>query len=166
MNCKQSQTLIRTLPQSEWFPRQRESVLEHVDSCADCASLLESEQRLEAQLQSLFEPEPPNTLLPVVMARIARLPMQHASTPTTAVRVLSTTSRWIGVTAAIGAYLFALMQGGTSTLTLSQIGVVLQGAWAPSLMSGPTWVFAFGLLLYLFGLFTPFGRSPAKASAS
>jgi hypothetical protein len=165
MNCKQSRTLIRTLPPSEWLPQQRELVDEHARSCGDCALLLEAEQRLDAELHSLLEPEPSNTIVPVVMARIARMPLQHAPSPTRAVRVLSTTSRWIGVTFAIGAYLFALVQGESSTLTLSQLSTLLQGAWAPSLMTVPTIVFAVGILLFLIGLFAPLGRSSGKAHA-
>jgi hypothetical protein len=163
MNCKQSRTLIRTLPRSEWLPQQREWVDEHVRSCGDCALLLKAEQRLDAQLQSLLEPEPSKTIVPVVMARIARMPLQHAAAPTRAVRVISATSRWIGVTFALVAYLFALMQGGTPTLTLAEFSTILQRAWAPSLMSVPTMVFAFGLLLYLIGLFAPLGRPLGKA---
>jgi predicted anti-sigma-YlaC factor YlaD len=165
MNCKQSQMLIRTLPRSEWTAQQRDWIDEHVRQCAECLTLLEAEQKLDAELQSLFEPEPPSTVVPVVMARIARIPLQHATAPTRAVRVLSTTTRWIGVTVAIGAYLFALIQGESSTLTLSHLATLLQGAWAPSVTSVSTIVFAFGLLLYLFGLFAPLGRSPSKAHA-
>jgi predicted anti-sigma-YlaC factor YlaD len=165
MNCKQSQTLIRTLPRSEWPDQQRDWIDEHVGGCAECRTLLEAEQQLDAELHSLFEPEPPSTVVPVVMAQIARTPLQHAGAPSRAVQVLSTTSRWIGVTVAIGAYLFALMQGESSTLTLSHLGTLLQGAWAPSLMSVPTTVFAVGILLFLIGLFAPLGRSPGKAPA-
>ena len=163
MNCKQSQTLIRTLPRSDWPAQQRDWMDEHVRRCEECRTLLEAEQQLDTELHSLFEPEPASTVVPVVMARIARTPLRHASAPTRAVRVLSTTSRWIGVTVAIGAYLFALMQGESSTLTLSHLGTLLQVAWAPSVTSVSTIVFAFGLLLYLFGLFAPLGRSPSKA---
>jgi predicted anti-sigma-YlaC factor YlaD len=165
MNCKHSQMLIRTLPRSERTTQQRDRIDEHVGRCAACRGLLEAEQQLDAELQSLIEPEPPSTLVPVVMARIARIPLQHASVPSPAVRVLSTTSRWIGVTVAIGAYLFALIQGESSTLTLSQLSTLLQGAWAPSLMSVPTTVFAVGILLFLIGLFAPLGRSSGKAHA-
>ena len=165
MNCKQSHTLIRTLPRSEWPAQQRAWIDEHVRRCAECRTLLEAEQQLDAELHSLFEPEPPSTVVPVVMARIARIPLQHPSAPTPAVGVLSTTSRWIGVTVAIGAYLFALIQGESSTLALSHLTTLLQGAWAPSITSVSTIVFAFGLLLYLFGLFAPLGRSPSKAHA-
>jgi len=165
MNCKQSQTLIRTLPRSEWPAQQRDWIGEHVGGCAECRTLLEAEQQLDAELHSLFEPEPPSTVVPVVMARIARMPMQHAGAPTWAVAMLSTTSRWIGISAALGAYLFALVQGGSSTLTLSQLSTVLQVAWTPSVTSVSTVVFACGLLLYLFGLFAPFARSPDNAGA-
>jgi predicted anti-sigma-YlaC factor YlaD len=165
MNCKQSQTLIRTLPRSEWPTQQRDWIDAHVGRCTECRTLLEAEQQLDTELQSLFEPEPSSTVVPVVMARIARTPLQHASAPTRAVRVLSTTSRWIGVTVAIGAYLFALMQDESPTLTLSHLGTLLQGASAASVMSVSTLVFALGLLLYLFGLFAPLGRSPSKAHA-
>jgi predicted anti-sigma-YlaC factor YlaD len=165
MNCKQSQTLIRTLPRSEWPAQQRDWIDEHVRSCAECRTVLEAEQQLEAELRALFEPEPPSTLAPVVMARIARMPMQHAGAPTRAVAMLSTTSRWSGISAALGAYLFALVQGGSATLTLSQLGNVLQAAWAPSVTSLSTVVFAFGLLLYLFGLFAPLARSPNNTRA-
>ena len=165
MNCKQSQTLIRTLPRSEWPAQQRTWIDEHVGRCAECRTLLEAEQQLDAELHSLLEPEPSNTIVPVVMARIARIPLRHAAAPSRAVRLLSTTSRWIGVTAAIGAYLFALVLGGTSTLTLSHLSTLLQGAWAPSVTYVSTIVFAFGLFLYLFGLFAPLGRSRSKAHA-
>jgi predicted anti-sigma-YlaC factor YlaD len=163
MNCKQSQMLIRTLPRPEWTAQQRDWIDEHVRQCAECRTLLDAEQQLDAELHSLFEPEPPSTVVPVVMARIARIPLQHASAPTPAVRVLSATSRWIGVTVALVAYLSALMQGESSTLTVSQLSTILQGGWAPSVASVSTIVFACGLLLYLFGLFAPLGRSHSKA---
>ena len=153
MNCERSQTLIRTLPRSEWTAQQRERIDEHAGRCAECRTLLEAEKQLDSELYSLFEPEPPSTVAPVVMARITRTPLQHASAPIGAVRVLSTASRWIGVTVAIGAYVFALMQGESSTLTLSHLGTMLEGAWAPPITAVSTMVFAFGLLLYLVGLF-------------
>lgn len=157
MNCKQSQAFIRTVPRSEWSAHEREVVDEHVRTCAECALILEDELRIDAELRTLFEPEPPNTIVPVVMARIHS--QHHARAPSPTRRALSTSSRWLGLSTAVGAYLFSFVQGQWSTLPLSQADTVLQALLAPSIMSVSTLVFAGGLLLYLVGLFAPWSRS-------
>ncbi len=159
MNCKQAQELIRTLPRSEWRAHERDAVDQHVSLCADCALILQSEQQLDAELRSLFEPEPPGSLAPVVMARIHSQPRHHARAPSRARSVLSTSSRWFGLAAAIGAYLFAFVQGQSSTLPLPQADTVLQALLTPSIANVSTIVFAIGLLLFLVGLFAPWSRS-------
>lgn len=157
MNCKQSQVLIRTLPRSEWSVHERQAADAHVSTCAECARLLQAEQRLDATLQSLFEPRPPNTIAPVVMARIHSQPRYHAPAPRRARSALSALSRWLGVAAAIGAYLFSFVQGAGTVLSIPFL--------APAAMNASTMVFAGGLLLYLGGLFTPWSRSPRDVSA-
>ncbi len=157
MNCKQSQLLIRTLPRSEWSAHERQAIDAHVSMCADCTRLLHDEQRLDSTLQSLFEPQPPNTITPVVMARIHSQPGRRAPVPSRARRTLSALSRWIGVAAAIGAYLFSLVQGGGTVLSTPFL--------TPAAMNASTMVFAAGLLLYLGGLFSPWPRSSRDARA-
>lgn len=164
MNCKQSQELIRTLPRSEWRAQERSDVDEHVSACTDCAGLLLAEQRLDAELQSLFEPEPPNTIVPVVMARIRSQPRHHAPASSRTRTMVSTSSRWLGLVVAIGAYLFAFVQG-ESMLSLAQVDRVLQAPRVPSMMNVSTVIFAVGLLLYLVGLFEQWSRSPRNADA-
>lgn len=157
MNCKQSRALIRTLPRSEWSAHEAQAIDAHVSTCAACTRLLEAEQRLDATLQTLFEPQPPNTIAPVVMARIHSQPRHHAPAPSRARRTLSALSRWAGAAAAIGAYLFSFVQGGGTVLSVPFL--------APAAMNASTMVFAAGLLLYLGGLFSPWSRSPRDVSA-
>lgn len=160
MNCKQAQALIRTLPCSEWSTHERRELDEHVDACADCAQLLRAEQRLETAMQTLFEPQPPNTIVPVVMARIRSQPRYHSPAPSRARSTLSTVSRWLGLAAAIGAYAFSFVQGAGPSFP--QLDTARQALLMPSAIDASTMVFAAGLLLYVAGLFAPWSRSPRE----
>lgn len=162
MNCKQSRELIRTLPRSEWQARERTAVEQHISTCAECARLLEAEQRLDEELRSLFEPEAPNTIAPIVMGRIHSAPQHHAHAPSRTRTVLSTSSRWLGLTAATGAYLFSFVQGKSSTLPLPEADTLVHALLAPSIMNVSTIVCGVGLLLYLIGLFAPWARSSSS----
>jgi hypothetical protein len=108
--------LVDAVPREHWNAVQAELIHEHARQCETCRDVLTAGEQLDARLRAMPEARMSESLVPAVMACIAR---EHgapakASKAATRVRARKSWQWWTissGAVLALGAYVAALLLG-------------------------------------------------------
>lgn len=116
MRCEQVRMLVDAVPREHWSAAQAELAHEHARQCETCRDVLIVGEQLDTRLRAMPEARMSESLVPSVMACIAR---EHgapgkASEAATRVHAQKSWQWWtisIGAVLGLGAYLAALLLG-------------------------------------------------------
>jgi len=166
MTCRHALDLIDAGPLMDTPAYHLDAARRHADQCPACGSALDMATALASDLTTLAEEPPLPELAQGVMARIARLD----DTPATARARQRATARasrspgfGVATVGAIAAGIGAILSGRAG---LPDLGIELIGPVGPTTMTAGVITLAYGLLLYIVGLFATVGaRTPPSRAA-
>lgn len=166
MTCTHVIEVIDAGPFADDRRAHLDAAWEHARQCATCGPALQAAIALTTSLRALPMPAPPTYLAGAVLARIAQVDQaDSAHAPTVReTRAPFSTRDWSAWPTALGglaaglAIVLSMPQGGVPIdIASPRVGGLTSGLVAmPSTTTGAL-VLAAGLVLYVAGLFAPFG---------
>ena len=164
MTCAHVLGLIDAGPFADYPRAHLEAAMQHARQCATCGPALQAATVLAADLAALPQIAAPPDLAGVVLARIARIEAAAAlPVATTDASVPSTERDWWSWATALGGLAAGLaivlwMPADNGTLLGMLPGVGTRGMLPMPSTTVTAFVLLAGLLLYVRGLFAPFGK--------
>jgi hypothetical protein len=166
MTCRHALDLIDAGPLMDNPAAHHAAVRRHADQCPTCGLALDAATALADDLTTLPQAPPPSELAPGVMARIARLedaPAAARARQRATARASRSSGFSVAAVGALAAGIGAILSGRAG---LSVLGIEMAGPVGPTTMTAGVITLAYGLLLYVVGLFATVGARTRSSRAA